>query len=98
MTFPGIADAQGRADVIACLQTATAGKAQAGEQRGMMATPQLLDLRREVGPNNRVTSIRYCGDIYTVGVESGESHPSGSSTCASRPTPATRARSRGIPS
>ena len=77
MTFPGIADAQGRADVIAYLQTATAGEAQAqaGEQRGRMAAPQLLDLRREVGPNNRITSIRYCGDTYTVGVESGESHP-----------------------
>ena len=77
MTFPGIADAQGCADVIAYLQTATAGEAQAqaGEQRGMMAPPQLIDLRREVGPNNRITSIRYCGDTYTVGVLSGESHP-----------------------
>ena len=70
MTFPGIADAQARADVIAYLQTATAGGAQAeaGEQGGTMASPQLLDLRREVGPNNRITSIRYCGDAYTVGV------------------------------
>jgi cytochrome c len=42
---------------------------------GMMAPPQLLDLRREVGPNNRITSIRYCGDTYTVDVETGESHP-----------------------
>jgi cytochrome c len=77
MTFPGLSDAQARADVIAYLQTATAGEAQAqaGEQGGMMTTPQLLDLRREVGPNNRVTSIRYCGDTYTVGVESGQSHP-----------------------
>jgi cytochrome c len=77
MTFPGIADAQDRADVIAYLQTATAERpqAQAGEEGGMMATPQLLDLRRDVGPNNRITSIRYCGDTYTVGVESGESHP-----------------------
>jgi cytochrome c len=77
MTFPGITDAQARADVIAYLQTATAGEAQAqaGEQGGMMAAPQLIDLRREVGPNNRITSIRYCGDTYTVGVESGESHP-----------------------
>jgi cytochrome c len=77
MTFPGIADAQGRDDVIAYLQTATAagGQTEAAEQGGMMATPQLLDLRREVGPNNRITSIRYCGDTYTVGVESGESHP-----------------------
>ena len=77
MTFPGLADARARADVIAYLETATAGGAQgqAGEQGGMMAAPQLIDLRREVGPNNRITSIRYCGDTYTVGVESGESHP-----------------------
>lgn len=77
MTFPGIADAQARADVIAYLQATTAGGAQgqAGEQGGMMAAPQLLDLRREIGPNNRITSIRYCGDTYTVGVETGESHP-----------------------
>jgi cytochrome c len=76
MTFPGITDAQARADLIAYLQTATAAGAQAeaGEQDAM-ATPQLMDLRREVGPNNRITSIRYCGDTYTVGVESGESHP-----------------------
>jgi cytochrome c len=77
MTFRGLADTQARADVIAYLQTATAAGAQAeaGEQGGMMATPQLLNLRREAGPNNRITSIRYCGDTYTVGVESGESHP-----------------------
>lgn len=77
MTFPGIPDSQARADVIAYLQTATAAGAQAeaGEQGGTMAAPQLLDLRREVGPNNRITSIRYCGDTYTVGVESGGSHP-----------------------
>jgi cytochrome c len=77
MTFRGIADAQGRADVIAYLQSASGGEAQAqaGEQGGMMAAPRLMDLRREVGPNNRITSIRYCGDTYTVGVESGESRP-----------------------
>ena len=77
MTFRGLADAQARADVIAYLQTATAAGAgaEAGEQGGMTAPAQLIDLRREVGPNNRITSIRYCGDTYTVGVESGESHP-----------------------
>ena len=77
MTFPGIRDAQARADVIAYLQTATAAgaRAEAGEQGGMMAPPQLIDLRREIGPNNRITSIRYCDDTYTVDVESGESHP-----------------------
>ncbi len=77
MTFRGITDAQARADVIAYLQTATTTgtQAEAGEQSGMMAAPQLMDLRREVGPNNRITSIRYCADTYTVDVESGESHP-----------------------
>jgi hypothetical protein len=65
MTFPGLADAQARADVITYLQTATATEAQAeaGEQGGMRAAPQLLDLRRELGPNNRITSIRYCGEL-----------------------------------
>jgi cytochrome c len=77
MTFPGIRDAQARADVIAYLQnaSATGAQAQAGDQGGMMTAPQLLDLRREVGPNNRITSIRYSGDTYTVAVESGDAHP-----------------------
>src|ERR671919_673336 len=45
MTFPGLTDAQARADVIAYLQTATAAEAQTetGEQGGMMAPPQLMD-------------------------------------------------------
>jgi cytochrome c len=77
MTFAGIEEPKARADLIAYLRTATAEGAQpeAPDQGGMMATPQLTDLRRDVGPNNRITSIRYCGDTYTVGVESGASHP-----------------------
>ena len=57
MTFSGIADAQARADVIAYLQTASAAGAGAepAERSGMMANPQLIDLRRETGPNNRIT-------------------------------------------
>jgi cytochrome c len=70
MTFHGIADAQARADVIAGKSSA-----EAGAQGGMMAPAELIGLRRGVGPNNRITSIRYCGDTYTIGVESGESHP-----------------------
>ena len=70
MTFRGINDAQARADLIAYLQNVTAAGAAAEP-----AEQGLIDLRREVGPNNRITSIRYCGDTYTVGVESGESHP-----------------------
>jgi len=77
MTFAGISDAQARADLIAYLQStiAAGAGAEAAEQGGMVAAPRLIDLRREVEPNNRITSIRYCGDTYTVGVESGQSHP-----------------------
>jgi cytochrome c len=75
MTFRGIDDAQARADLIAYLQIVTAQGARAeAVEGGMMATPQLTDLRREVGPNNRIASIRYCGDTYTVAVEAGEAH------------------------
>jgi cytochrome c len=100
MTFRGITDAQARADVIAYLQTATAAGAQAeaGGQGGMMAAPQLIDLRREVGPNNRITSIRYCGDTYTVGVESGESHPFWEFNLRFKTDSSDKARSRAIPS
>jgi cytochrome c len=73
MTFAGIEEQQARADLIAYLQTAAAEGAPA-ERGGMMATSQLTDLRREVGPNNRITSIRYCGDTYTVAVETGDAH------------------------
>jgi len=77
MTFRGINDTQARADLIAYLQAATAAgaRAEAAEQGAMTATPELMDLRQEAGPHNRITSIRYCGDTYTVGVESGEFHP-----------------------
>jgi cytochrome c len=77
MTFRGIDDAQTRADLIAYLQIATAEDAseQVAERGGMMATPQPIDLRREAGPNNRITSIRYCGDTYTVAVETGDAWP-----------------------
>jgi cytochrome c len=76
MTFAGVEDPQARADLIAYLRVATAegAQAEATEQGGMMATPQLTDLRREVGPNNRITSIRYCDDTYTVAVEAGDPH------------------------
>ena len=77
MTFAGIEEQQARAELIAYLKIATAegAQAEAVEGGGMMATPELIDLRSEVGPDNRITSIRYCGDTYRVGVESGEFHP-----------------------
>jgi cytochrome c len=77
MTFQGLPDEQARADLIAWLKQTTAqgSKAAQGQMPGGMGSGgEMADLRRDVGPNNRVTSIRYCGDTYTVGVESGESH------------------------
>jgi len=77
MTFPGIPDAQVRADLVAYLEQATAARAEAapeGTGAGMMGVAEMADLRRDMGPDNRVASIRYCGDTYTVGVESGEAH------------------------
>lgn len=78
MTFPGIADAQARADLIAYLEAATEGEvaeaAPGGAMGGMMGTGEPADLRHDVGPNNRITAIRYCEDTYTVEVETGEAH------------------------
>jgi cytochrome c len=76
MTFSGLQEQTARTDLIAFLQRAPAegAQAEAVEGGGMMATPELTDLRREVGPNNRITSIHYCEDTYTVAVEAGETH------------------------
>jgi cytochrome c len=77
MTFRGLPDEQARADLIAWLEQATAQGRKAAQGQppgGMMGGGEMADLRRDVGPNNRVTSIRYCGDTYMADVESGESH------------------------
>jgi cytochrome c len=77
MTFPGIPDAQARADLIAYLEAATAGLGDVPSSPGMggmMGGGEMADLRHDVGANNRVTAIRYCGDTYAVVVEAGEEH------------------------
>ena len=80
MTFRGISDAQVRADLVAYLEEATAGgsevarEATPGGMGGMMGASEMADLRRDMGPNNRVASIRHCGDTYTIEVEGGETH------------------------
>lgn len=78
MTFPGIADAQARADLIAWLGTASedpaADTGPGGAMGGMMGAGEPADLRRDMGPNNRITAIRYCEDSYTVEVEAGDAH------------------------
>jgi cytochrome c len=79
MTFPGIRDEQARADLIAYLKIAvderegppaTAG----GMMGGGMAGSEMADLKI-VGPDEKVTAIRYCGDSYYVTTAAGETHP-----------------------
>jgi len=81
MTFPGIKDAQPRADLLAFLKDATrpgassSQSAQGGGMGGMMgmgggAAPNL----RKLSPEHRVQSIRYCGDGYRVTTADGQSH------------------------
>jgi cytochrome c len=79
MTFPGITDAQARADVIAYLKNsaeiaAGGGAAGGGMAGGMMAAPELADLKA-IGPEGQVTAIRYCGDTYEVTTAAGETLP-----------------------
>ena len=78
MSFPGIEDQRARADLIAYLEQAAAASGEAAPGQtpgGTMGAGEMADLRREVGPNNRITSIRYCADTYTVAVEAGGAHP-----------------------
>ena len=80
MTFPGVRDQQARADLIAYLKVAaddqggppaTAG---GGMMGGGMAGTAMPDLKA-VGPDQKVTAIRYCGDSYYVATAAGETHP-----------------------
>src|SRR5918996_4995267 len=60
MTFSGIPDAQARADVIAYLKDTSERAAGGGMAGGMMAAPELADLK-SIGPEGQVAAIRYCG-------------------------------------
>lgn len=60
MTFPGISEAPIRADLIAFLRTATAGKAPA--RGGVSGHPDL----KKSPPDARVAAIRHCADSYFV--------------------------------
>ena len=76
MTFPGIADAQARADVIAYLKELSAGgrAAGGGMAGGMMAATEVADLR-SIGPEGQIAAIRYCGDTYEVTTVAGQTIP-----------------------
>lgn len=84
MTFPGIKDAQQRADLIAYLKEAThkgAAPSQREAQRregmgrmmGMMGGADVPNLRKP-SPGEQVTSISYCPDTYTVTTADGATH------------------------
>ena len=81
MTFQGIKNAQQRADLLAFLKEATqpghapSHSAQGGDQMGGMmgmggggAAPNL----KKLDPEDRVQTIRYCGDTYRVTTADGK--------------------------
>lgn len=77
MTFRGIADDQARADVIAYLRalSSSAAAAAGGQEAEGAATERTEALNlRTLAANNRITSLAYCGDSYTVTTENGETH------------------------
>ena len=74
MTFPGVADARQRADLIAYLKAVAEGKAPPAPGGGMMGASARSDLK-QVGKDRRVTSIRHCGDAYHVTTEAGRTMP-----------------------
>jgi cytochrome c len=76
MTFPGVKDAQQRADLVAYLKAVAAGQAPPPSPGGggMMAGGARSDLKA-LGPERRVKAIRHCGDGYHVTTEDGRTVP-----------------------
>lgn len=80
MTFPGVKDAQQRADILAFLKQATqpgrAPSPQAAQQNGQMAgmmggrDPNLKSLE----PGNLVQAISYCRETYRIATADGRTH------------------------
>ena len=81
MTFPGVKDAQQRADLLAFLKQATqAGRAptprsaqQNGPMGGMMGGGSDPNLRN-LDPENRVQALSYCRDTYRITTADGKLH------------------------
>ena len=80
MTFPGIADAQARAELVAYLKRASAGT-QTAQQQGNNAMGGMMqgmsgerpDLKK-LEPADQVKAIRQCRDTYHVATGDGETH------------------------
>jgi len=75
MTFPGIADANTRADLLAYLKAAGSGEATAKPSagNGMMGGGGHTNLRT-IKPADQVKAIRYCRDSYHVTTGDGETY------------------------
>jgi cytochrome c len=71
MTFPGMAEAHARADLIAYLRAVSEGKAPQTDGARRRGPGQLADLRQP-GERARVAAVRYCGDTYYVTTAAGE--------------------------
>jgi cytochrome c len=77
MTFPGIRQAQPRADLLAYLKEATAPGASRAEKSGaqggmrMMGGGSVPNLK-SLDPAQRVTAVTYCKDTYTVTTADGK--------------------------
>lgn len=74
MTFPGVADARQRGDLVAYLEAVAEGRAPSPPAAGMMGPGARSDLK-QVAKERRVTAIRYCGDGYHVTTEAGRTLP-----------------------
>jgi len=76
MTFPGVRDAQTRADLLAYLKMASTGEMGAKHSAGassMMGGGGRTNLRT-IKPADQVKAIRYCRDSYHVTTSDGAIH------------------------
>jgi cytochrome c len=81
MTFPGVRNAQQRADLLAFLKNATQpggaprstaqGDNSTGGMMGMMGGGAVPNLKT-LDPENRVQSINHCGDTYKIATGDGK--------------------------
>jgi cytochrome c len=73
MIFPGLPEAQARADLMAFLKKATQpGERPAQTMQGMMGMGAGVPNLKSVSPEAQVKEITYCGDTYTITTADGQ--------------------------